>query len=427
MAGLAAMSAPPPPRRGAPPGPMLRRGPRPLLLHLSLAMMRSVASSSVWPSLSAAWPGATGPANPDAPAALRARIAARVAQGGAEAEARFAEAVLREAWTQDRAFLAGIAAYRRHPYTRDVADPPVLWGEGGSRLLDYAPTAGRHAPIVLVVPSLINRAYILDLKPQKSLMRFLATQGLRPLLLDWGEPGRIERRFTLTDYVAGRLERAIAAVGAPVILAGYCMGGLLALAAALRQPGRLRGLALLATPWDFHAPDATRARALAALLPALEPAMTSTGLLGTDLIQMLFACLSPYETPVKYRQFAKLSPASASAELFVALEDWLNDGVPLAAPVARACLGEWYGENTPARGEWAIAGAPVDPRHLTCPSFTAIPSRDRIVPPESALALAAQLPAPLIHRPAAGHVGMAGGRRAETELWRPLAAWCGSL
>lgn len=417
------MSAAPLPRRGAPPGPMLRRGPRPLLLHLTLAMMKSAVSSSVWPSWSAAWPGATGRPNPDGSAALRAQIAARVAQGGAEAEARFAETVLTEAWAQDRAFLAGIAAYRQHPYVRALDEPPVLWAEGGSRLLDYAPTATR-APIVLAVPSLINRAYVLDLKPQTSLMRFLAAQGLRPLLLDWGEPGRIERRFTLTDYVAGRLERAIAAIGAPVILAGYCMGGLLALAAALRQPACIRGLALLATPWDFHAPDPARARALAAVLPALEPAMAATGLLATDLIQMLFACLAPYETPVKYRHFAKLDPEGPAAELFVALEDWLNDGVPLAAPVARTCLGEWYGENTPARGEWAIAGAPVDPRRLACPRFVAIPSRDRIVPPESALALAAQLPGAHVHRPAAGHVGMAAGRRAETELWRPLAGWC---
>ncbi|GAB0119172.1 alpha/beta hydrolase [Acidisoma sp. 7E03] len=377
----------------------------------------------MWPSWSAAWPGATGQATPDGRAALRAQIAARVAQGGAEAEARFAEAVLSEAWAQDRAFLAGIAAYRRHPYVRRQEEPPVLWAEGGSRLLDYAPTAAR-APIVLTVPSLINRAYILDLKPESSLMRFLAAQGLRPLLLDWGEPGAAERRFTLTDYIAGRLERAIAAVGAPVILVGYCMGGLLALAAALRHPGSIRGLVLLATPWDFHAPDPERAQAVAAILPALETAMAPTGLLATDLIQMLFACLAPYETPVKYRHFAKLAPEGAAAALFVALEDWLNDGVPLAAPVARACLGEWYGENTPARGEWAIAGAPVDPRHLTCPSFAAIPNRDRIVPPDSALALATQLPGGQVHRPAAGHIGMAAGRRAESELWRPLAAWC---
>ncbi|HTH99978.1 MAG TPA: alpha/beta fold hydrolase [Acidisoma sp.] len=352
-------------------------------------------------------------------------IAARVAQGGAEAEARFAEAVLTEAWAQDRAFLAGIAAYRRHPYTRAMEEPAAIWAEGGSRLLDYAPGSG--APVVLLVPSLINRAYILDLKPQKSLLRFLAGAGLRPLLLDWGEPGALEARFTLTDYIAGRLERAMGAVAVPMILAGYCMGGLLTLAAALRRPEMVRGLALLATPWDFHAPEPARAQALAAILPALEPAMAITGLLATDLMQMLFTCLAPYETPVKYRHFGKLDQAGASAELFVALEDWLNDGVPLAAPVARACLGEWYGENTPGRGEWTVAGAPVQPARLACPSFVAIPSRDRIVPPESALALAERLPGAHIHRPAAGHIGMAAGRRAEAELWRPLRDWCHGL
>lgn len=402
---------------------MLRRGPRPLLLHLTLAMMRSAASNSGWPSWNAAWPGAMG--QPNGHTAPQAEIAARVAQGGAEAEARFAEAVLTEAWAQDRAFLAGIAAYRRHPYSRAVQEPVGLWAEGGSRLLDYAP--GSTAPVVLVVPSLVNRAYILDLKPQKSLLRFLADSGLRPLLLDWGEPGALEARFTLTDYIAGRLERAMAAIGGPMILAGYCMGGLLALAAALRRPELVRGLALLATPWDFHAPEPTRARALAAILPALEPAMAVTGLLATDLMQMLFTCLAPYETPVKYRHFGKLDQAGPAAELFVALEDWLNDGIPLAAPVARACLREWYGENTPGRGIWTVAGAPVEPQRLACPSFVAIPNRDRIVPPESALALAAHLPGALIHRPAAGHVGMAAGRRAESELWRPLRDWCHSL
>jgi polyhydroxyalkanoate synthase len=117
--------------------------------------------------------------------------------------------------------------------------------------------------------------------PGKSLMRYLAAEGLQAMLLDWGYPGAVERRFTLTDYIAGRLERALTAIGRPVILVGYCMGGLLALAAALRRPDRVRGLALLATPWDFHAPDADRARALAGLLPALEPAMGATGALAT--------------------------------------------------------------------------------------------------------------------------------------------------
>jgi poly(3-hydroxyalkanoate) synthetase len=403
---------------------MLRRGPRPLLLHLSLGMMRSAVLSSAWPSWSASWPIKPGPTRTGAAEPL-AKIADHVAQAGPGAESRFAHALLTEAWAQDRGFLAGIAAYRRHPYQRQMEEPPTLWEEGGSRLLDYA--AGSDGPLVLVVPSLINRAYILDLMPGKSLMRYLAAEGLHALLLDWGDPGPVERRFGLTDYIAGRLERALIAIGRPAILVGYCMGGLLTLAAALRRPDLVRGLALLATPWDFHAPDADRARALASMLPALEPAMGPTGALATDLLQMLFASLDPFGTPAKYRNFGRLDQAGAAARLFVAIEDWLNDGIPLAAPVARTCLGAWYGENATAEGQWLVAGAPVDPTALAQPAFVAIPNRDRIVPPESATALAALIPRATVHRPAAGHVGMAAGRRAETELWRPLRDWCRSL
>ena len=421
-------AVPPLPPRPSLPGPMQRRGPRPLLMHLSLAMMRSAALNSAWLSWNAGWPPT--PAAPMPAAAMQsesrlAEIAARVAAAGPEADGQFAQAILQQVWAQDRAFLAGIAAYRRHPYQRQTVEPPAIWQEGSSRLLRYGTDPA--APVVLVVPSLINRAYVLDLKPDTSLLRFLAKSGLNPLLLDWGEPGATEKTFTLTDYIAGRLERALGAIGRPVILVGYCMGGLLALSAALRRPEAVRGLALLATPWDFHAEDADRARALGGLLPALEPAMQLTGALPTDMLQMLFTCLAPFETPAKYRSFAKLDPTGAAAQLFVALEDWLNDGIPLAAPVARTCLGEWYGENRTAAGRWMVAGAPVRPEAVAVPSFVAIPNKDRIVPPASAFALAERLPDATIHRPAAGHIGMAAGRRAEAELWRPLRDWCLSL
>ena len=61
----------------------------------------------------------------------------------------------------------------------------------------------------MFVPSLVNRAYVLDLAPGRSMLRWLAERGIRPVLLDWGWPGAAERSFTLTDYVAGRLERAL--------------------------------------------------------------------------------------------------------------------------------------------------------------------------------------------------------------------------
>ena len=328
-----------------------------------------------------------------------------------------------ETLRQDAALIEGIAAYRRHPWRRLLSDPPAVWSEGDSRMLDY----GGGGPAVLFVPSLVNRAYVLDLAPGHSMLRWLAGAGTRPLLLDWGWPGETERRFTLTDYVAGRMERAlmaaVALAGGPVVLAGYCMGGTLALAVAQRRPDLVRALALLAAPWDFHAPDPEQAKRAAAMLPFVEPVLAFANTLPVDLLQALFAMLDPWGVADKYRGFTRLDPDSDRAHLFVALEDWLNDGVPLAAPVARECLSAWYGQNAPARGEWRIAGLPVDPARLRLPTFIAAPGRDRIVPPESARPLAASIEGAQLHEPAAGHIGMAAGHTAERVLWRPLHQW----
>ena len=324
----------------------------------------------------------------------------------------------------DAALIAGIAAYRRHPWQRDLPDPPSLWNEGDTRLLDYGSTAD---PAVLFVPSLVNRAYVLDLAPGRSMMRWLAGQGVRPLLLDWGWPGPLERSFTLTDYIAGRLERAVLAVDTPVVLVGYCMGGLLALAASLRRPDRVRGLALLATPWDFHAADTAQAKRLGESLERFEMLLVATGTLPIDSLQALFTLPNPGGIAAKYRAFGRMDQAAPAALDFVALEDWLNDGVPLAAPVARETLGGWYGANTPACGAWRVAGAVVDPARLAMPAFVAVPGRDRIVPPGSALALARLIPGAVLHQPTAGHIGMTVGPSAQSSLWSPLLGWLRGL
>jgi polyhydroxyalkanoate synthase len=399
---------------------MMRRGPRPLLLHLTLAMLRSNVSRATSPHWNADWP------NSSAAAIIQSIQTSmrEISQDGSRA-GEFSAAVVAETLRQDAALISGIAAYRRHDWQRTLIDPPTIWSEGGTRLLDYG-SAGGGRP-VLFVPSLINRAYVLDLTEENSMLRWLAGRGVRPLLLDWGWPGEVERRFTLTDYVAGRMERAMTAAadaaGEAPVLAGYCMGGTLAVAAAQRRPDLIRGLALLAAPWDFHAPEPERAIRAAQTLPLLEPALAFSQALPVDHLQSLFALLDPWAVAEKYRGFARLPQNGARARLFVALEDWLNDGVPLAAEVARSCLREWYGENAPASGNWRIAGLPVDPAAIAKPTFVAVPGRDRIVPPESARPLALLIPGAVLHQPLAGHIGMAAGARAEASLWRPLLAW----
>ena len=397
-----------------------RLGPRPLPMHLAIAALTWLSSRGIWPL----WSSASPLWRPEFRPQMEALDAALE---GAEPKA-FAAALDGEIRARFDRLAAGIGAYRRHPFRRALAEPPVLWRDGTTRLLDYrAASSDGGGPVLLAVPSLINRAHILDLTADRSLLRALAAAGTRPLLVDWGAPGNLEREFSLTDYIAGRLEQALdrvlSEVGGPVVLLGYCMGGLLAVALAGRRRRDLAGLVCLATPWDFHAERPSQAKLLGASLSLLEPLLCNIGELPVDVIQALFAGLDPLQVIRKFVGFAELDPSSLRARLFVAVEDWLNDGVPLAAPVARECLAGWYGANTPASGEWRVAGEPVQPAALDLPSLVVIPDQDRIVPPASAEALALALPQAEALRPAAGHIGMIVGGGAPDRLYQPLIAW----
>jgi poly[(R)-3-hydroxyalkanoate] polymerase subunit PhaC len=397
--------------------PDRRLAPRPLPAHLASAILLWLSSRAALTSLASGWPPWNGES--DRLENLQSLIA-EVAQAGLN---EVAKALDRELLSRAEQFLGGLEAYRRHPFHRVEPDARIVWGAGNARLLDYGQGRG---PGVLLVPSLINRYYVLDLLPGRSFARWLAERGLRPLVLDWGGLGETERYFTLTDYIAGPLESAlqtaVALTGAPVGIIGYCMGGLLALSLALRRSAETACLALLATPWDFHAERAEQARLLAATV--------ETALLGPDdaplaldVIQSLFLALDPFLSERKFVRFAGLDPDSCGARDFVALEDWINDGVPLARNVALECARSWYRDNHPAGGGWHVAGEPVRPEAVRAPSLVVLPSRDRIVPPLSAEPLASAIPQASVLRPPFGHIGMMASAAAPDTVWQPIADW----
>jgi polyhydroxyalkanoate synthase len=353
-----------------------------------------------------------------------------------EARLAFLAAVDLEARRRFDSFLRGLQTYRAHPYRRTVADPPVIWRRGTTRLRDYRGTATPAArgegrgTAVLVVPSLVNRGYVLDLSERRSFMRYLASRGFRPFLADWDAPGAEERDFGCTEYVRDRLSPMLDAVrhetdADKVAVIGYCMGGTLALPLAQMRPDAVGALITLAAPWDFHAGSLRQQQVMAALGDAMGNVVDVHGVLPVDLLQSLFATLDPGGIPRKFRAFDRMRRGSAKARDFVALEDWLNDGVALAGPVARETLFGWYADNRPGRGQWEIGGTVVDPARITAPTLVVVPSRDRIVPPESAEALLAACPNAQGLKVPLGHVGMMAGRRAGTLVYGPLVRWLG--
>ncbi|MDX2224199.1 MAG: alpha/beta fold hydrolase [Rhodospirillaceae bacterium] len=336
----------------------------------------------------------------------------------------FVDALTRAAKDHLDAFAHGVLAYQRHPHRRERALPPPAWQAGAAALRSYGgPT---DAPPAVFVPSLVNRAYILDLSADRSLMA-AAAKSTRAYLLDWGAPGAAELGYSVTDYVTRVLIPALdwvkANTGAAPRLIGYCMGGTLAVAPALLRPELVSGLALLAAPWDFHV-DTAASRALMQMYrPWLETLIGLARCAPVDLLQALFASLDPTLAGRKFRGFAAMDPASDPARRFVELEDWLNDGIPLAAPVARETLFDWYGANTPMAGAWRVAGTIMTPARIGCPTLAMIPAQDRIVPPGSARALAQAIPGAAARDIPLGHIGMIAGGGAARAVYAPLIDW----
>jgi polyhydroxyalkanoate synthase len=305
--------------------------------------------------------------------------------------------------------LAGLRRYQAAPVAAPRPKPPAVAQTGNVTLRDH----GGHGRPVVVVPSLINPASVLDLAPGNSLLAALAATGLRPLLVDWGDT----EPLGLEELIAERLLPLITGLGEPVALAGYCMGGTFAIAAAaLAGPAVIR-LALLATPWHFQGYGAGRGR-LAEWWAQARPMAEPLGVLPIDLLQPAFWSLDEAGVVAKYERLAAASDTEVAA--FAMLEDWSNTGTPLSLAAARGLAETLFADNAPGRGAWRVGGERIDAAALGLPILDVIARRDHIVPAAAALTTAGP-GQPLVLE--AGHVGMIVGGGAPALLWQPLAEW----
>lgn len=316
------------------------------------------------------------------------------------------------------AALAGLRACQDAARPRRAKPMPARFRKGAARLRDYG---GRNHPgrAVIVVPSPINPAHILDLMPERSLLRWLAAGGHRPFLLDWGEQGPGGRAMDVDAHVTRVLLPLIAKFAEPPVLVGYCLGGTMTLAAACLAP--VAGLALIAAPWHFAGFGEAARADIAHLWAAARPACEALGLVPMEVLQAGFWRLDPARTIAKYERFAACDPASEAARTFLAMEDWANAGAPLPFATGKQLFEDFIAHDSPGAGDWRIGGTAVTPDLLRCPTIEFVSRHDRIVPAASAADL------PGRRDLGAGHVGMVVGGGARAHLWEPLSDWLNAL
>ena len=304
-----------------------------------------------------------------------------------------------------RAALAGLRAYERAPRRERQAPKPEIARVGGASLRDH----GGSGPPVLLVPSLINPPRILDLDEEVSLTAAIARMDRRALLLDWG---KADARGGLS--VAGHVEELllplVRRIAEPVTLAGYCLGGTMAIAAANLIP--VERVVTIAAPWNFaDYPDASR-RALADMWAHAQSAAKQLGALPMEVLQAAFWSLDPERTVRKFAEFGRLIPRSPEARRFVELEEWANEGQPLPYPAARELIEELFGKDPSGSGEWRVGGQAISDA-LSIPALHLTSDHDRIAP-------AATAPAGKRFAIPSGHVGMIVGS-ARKQLHEALA------
>ncbi|MGA9524549.1 MAG: alpha/beta fold hydrolase [Myxococcaceae bacterium] len=277
---------------------------------------------------------------------------------------------------------------------------------------------------VLLIPSLINRWYVMDLRRGASLVEALTQAGLDTWCLDWGVPEDEDRYLTWEDVLA-RLARMFRQVQRQtgsdrVAIVGYCMGATLSGIHTALQPDNVAALVNLAGPFDFS--EAGFLGHLANRRWFDASAIREAGNLRGFQMQSAFSMLRPTQQIAKWVGLFERGYDPNFRDAFQALETWANDNVDFPAAAYETYIRDLYQENSLVRGEHRVGGRRVDLSSIRCPVMTVTAERDTICPPRAATALNAHCRSSEteVCLVPGGHVGAVVGTKASEVLYPAL-------
>lgn len=331
--------------------------------------------------------------------------------------------------------LLNLASILTRPKPNVGATPAdVVHRENKWRLLRYRAerprdgAPGYRTPVVLV-PSLINRHYVMDLLPGRSMAEDLVKAGHDVYCIDWGTPEDEDRFVSLDDVCDTYLGRAIrlAARSSPrgkAHVLGYCLGGTLAAIHAAARPEHIASLLLIAAPVQFSGDGLLAAWTRS---PSFDVGRVVEGLgnVPWQLMQGAFHMLRPTLSLAKTVALIERAANDEFLDGFLALEHWGNDNVSFPGACFARYIEELYRRDALVRGTFALSGKPVDLARITCPTLAVVFEHDNIVPLASAAAIADHIASTdkQILRLPGGHVGAVVSRAAQRGLWPKLSAF----
>jgi len=319
-----------------------------------------------------------------------------------------------------------------------IAQTPkeLVWTLNKAKLYRYVPVVPeekRHPVPLLLVFALMNRPYILDLKPGHSFVEFMVKNGYDLYLLDWGSPGPEDKNLKFDDYTLDYMPRAIRKMKAisgseEFSLLGWCIGAILTTVyAALRADEGLRNLILLTAPLDFSDKERiTFARWVDERYFDVDKVLAAFGNMPGEMIDYGAKALKPVENYVgNYLKLWDNLDNPQVVEAWQAMNTWVTDNVALAGGAFRQLVVDLYRNDRLMRNEWMIRGERVDLGRIKANLLTVIAEGDHITPPCQSAAIISKVSSKdkELFRIPGGHIGIMAGSGADKRTWPHIEGW----
>lgn len=253
-------------------------------------------------------------------------------------------------------------------------------------LIQFRPlTEQVHKAPVMVFPPWINKYYILDLKPQNSLLRWLVEQGHTVFVVSWKNPDASFADVAMDDYVAAFMEaigKTLELTGEPQVnTVGYCIGGttLTATLGVMKQRGddRVKSATFFTTLTDFSDQGEFTTFLQDDFVGGIEDEVSRTGYLSAKLMQRTFSFLRANDLiwgpAIRSYMLGETPPAFD-------LLYWNGDGTNLPGRMVTQYLRELCQRNALAEDGFEVLGHRVSLADVKVPLCGVACEADHIAP-----------------------------------------------